>query len=95
MSKPTYTLEEATETIDNLVKEFTSLLSVAARDMPDVYDDDSISVAQFDSNPEGGQIMPTRAAKRFARLLVEHLIFTDEVSLDYVAPSTPESETTT
>lgn len=74
MSAPTYRLPDALEAVDALVEEVDDLLALAAKDVMDVYGLD----APFRN--DGGAIQPDPLRRKFARMLVERLIYTPEIA---------------
>lgn len=88
-----YTLQEALEQVDYLGREVASLLAVAAIDMRDVHGDERIPEALFNANADvhTGEFKPTEEGLRFARLLVERIVFSDEMVFEVRAVDTEGS----
>lgn len=86
ISEKLRTLAEAHEAVNKIVSEVAGLLGVAAIDVLDLYDDDTLPRTLFLQPVEGGGDRPTPLARRFARMLVERLLYEPEIELDYRAP---------
>lgn len=82
---PLRTLAESHEAIEKIAHEVSSLLYVAAVDVQDVYGNaHSNEQALISLFGEGGSHPPTPLSNQFARMLVERLLHSDEVLLEWV-----------
>ncbi|MDF2991876.1 MAG: hypothetical protein K0S37_2390 [Microbacterium sp.] len=77
-------LQEAHEAIESIVLEVASLLTVAAIDVQDRYDDDTL-IDTFAVSESGGRSShrDLPIARRFAEMLVARILYSDEIVLEW------------
>ncbi|MDF2920506.1 MAG: hypothetical protein K0S70_4724 [Microbacterium sp.] len=87
-------LQGAHQAIEAIVLEVASLLTVAAIDVQDVYDDDTL-IGTFSVEEPGvhGSHRDLPIARRFAQELVTRILYSDEIVLDWVPAPTDETQT--
>jgi len=78
-----YTLSEALEAKDELVDNIANLLGVVVVDMKDEFDDTTLDEALFwvrrTENTNLGSHKVTLYGRRFAQMLVEHILYNDSL----------------